>query len=145
MAGALGWFTIINFLWNTKSDWSNQSILNIAKPFMYQVVYIPALRMERSLPFGTPTLPWDYWISASVLNVHVTSTAHSKTFLGKLFLWRIRNFVLRLLPETVILSSQVLRELILPQPNMGADPIITSATVQHGCCQSNHGGNIQCQ
>jgi hypothetical protein len=60
-AGTLGWFTIINFLWNTESDWSNQSILNIAKPFMYQVVYIPALRMERSLPFGTPT----NWIKRS--------------------------------------------------------------------------------
>ena len=33
----------------------------------------------------------------------------------------------------------------LPQPHMGADPIATSATVQHGSCHSNHGGNKQCQ
>lgn len=112
---------------------------------MYQLTHSAVLRMERSLPFGTLTLLWDYWISASVLNVHVTSTAHLKTFLNQLFLWRIRNFVLRLLPEKVVSSSKVVRELTLPQPNMGADPIITSATVQHGCCQSNHGGNIQCQ
>jgi hypothetical protein len=30
--------------------------------------------------------------------------------------------------------------IILPQPNMGADPILTSATVQQGSCHSNHGG-----
>ncbi len=29
---------------------------------------------------------------------------------------------------------------VLPQPNMGAGPINNSATVQHGCCYSNHGG-----
>jgi hypothetical protein len=28
----------------------------------------------------------------------------------------------------------------LPQPNMGADPILTSATAQQGSCHSNHGG-----
>lgn len=28
-----------------------------------------------------------------------------------------------------------------PQSIMGAGPIITPATVQHGCCHSNHGGN----
>ena len=84
---------------------------------MYQLTHRTALRMEKSLPSGMNTL-----------------------LLEKLLLWCMRNVVPRLTSDGSILSRQVLGDLTLPQPIMGAEPITISANLWQGSHYSNHGG-----
>ena len=84
---------------------------------MYQLTHRAALRVEKSLPPGTNTL-----------------------LLDKLLLCCMRDFVPRLPSDASISSRQVLGDLTLPQPIMGAEPITFSATLWQGSHYSNHGG-----
>jgi hypothetical protein len=84
---------------------------------MYQLTHRAALRMERSLPSGTPTLAG----------------------------WNMRHRVIDSnqlgLPSHCSSHRQVLWEdLTLPQPIMGAEPITISANLWQGSHYSNHGG-----
>jgi len=136
---------------------------------MYQVIHRPAQRMERSLPYGSPT----GWSSSFSMFNHTSSlrgfSSATPVIIPTLFSLACLPYILlkRLLyvhlvtirrtctkdtghslivhPYSNSVRRLISRKLFLTLINMGADPIINSANQWHGCHHSNQGGKIQCQ
>lgn len=73
---------------------------------------------------------WNSTFDSPLLSRFSQQVFHSLDFLNE-----IRPRLYGDYPETIAYDLTY-----LPQPNMGADPILTSATAQQGSCHSNHGG-----